>query len=167
MGKWGMRTDTPSALAVLRTRASMVRYCGVGDEIGLAVALARGHGQKKDVDQVVDVEGVVQGLPAPEHGKGPGRDALEDHEEPLRVSGAVNGGRPQHDRGHPLGVIPLHQGFGLVFGPLVVIRRFDGGGLVRRRPVDVAVNAAGAAIDELFHPRPVGRGQHIGRAPGR
>jgi hypothetical protein len=66
----------------------------VGDEISLAVADVGAHRRHEGVDEVVDVERVIERLAVAEHRERAARDALEDHEEPLRVAGAVDRGGP-------------------------------------------------------------------------
>ena len=123
----------------------------VGDQVGLAVADLGRHGRDECVDEVVDVERVVQRPAVAEHRKDAARDALEDHEEPLGVAGAVDGGRPQDRRAQAGGGSTRAKRTARPrTSLLVVVGRLDRRVLVGGRIVDVAMHAAGAAVDDFL-----------------
>ncbi len=129
----------------------------VGDQIRLAVADVERHGGDEGVDEVVDVERVIERLAVAEHRKHAARDAPEDHEEPLGIAGPVDGRRPQDRRAQPAPIPLAHERLRFVLRLLVVVGGLDRRVLVGRRIVDVAVHAAGAAVDDLLHARTRGR----------
>src|SRR3954451_5898133 len=91
---------------------------------------------------------MVESAPAPEHGECSVGNPLEDHEEALRIARSVDGsGSLDHDL-HVTG-LALHQRLRFVFGSLVIVGWTDRGVFIRRRVFHVAMNAAGAAVQEL------------------
>jgi len=123
----------------------------VGDQVGLPVALAGRHHQQAGVDQVVDVKRVVERAAAAEHREPARGDAPVDQVETLGVAGAVDRRGPAHHRREAAAPELGDHRLGLVLGLLVVVGGMHGRLLVRRGPLDVAVHAAGAAVDELAH----------------
>jgi len=108
---------------------------------------------------------MVEGPAAAEHREGPGGDAAEDHLEAFGISRAVDGRGPEDDRVQAPPVVLEHDRLRLVLGALVVIRRTDRRVLTAGRVVDVAVDAAGAAVDELPDARRLRGLQHVPGAP--
>src|SRR4051794_28547087 len=70
----------------------------VGDEIFPAPTHTLWQAQHQRVHQIVDIEGMVESAPAPEHGERPAGNPLEDHEKSFRVTRTIDGGRTlDHD----------------------------------------------------------------------
>ena len=137
---------TPSSPCDQRHQLIERRVFGTGEQI--RAARGRGHrrAQPQAGHQIVDVGEVIEDLAAPEHRKTSAGDAAK-HLQEARVAGPIDANRPRdHDvepaaaaefRGEPLGV---------ELGALIDVAGRERRVLVCRRRLDVAVDAAGAAV---------------------
>ena len=83
-------------------------------------------------------------------GQGVGDERDDDQVEPHPGREPVDGGEPQHRRGHAVGLQAEQRGLGVGFGARVQRQRMQRGGLVGRLAA-VPVDAAGGGEHEPRH----------------